>query len=96
MESMTSISRIELPDGQHTLIERLESHVGLLTIRELAILMRRNRKTIYAMVRDGLIPRFNDGSDKLLVDPKTYAEFLRAMNPLMVKASRPRSFRQTA
>lgn len=96
MGRTTTISRIEPPDGQHTLIERLEAHVGMLTVPDVARLLGKNRTTVYLMVKQRLIPSVNDGSRDIRIDPKTYATFLRELNPMMAKASRPRTFQRSA
>lgn len=71
-----------------SVLEQVEQHQGVLKVKDLVKILGIHRQTVYEMMADGRIPTIQDGLESKRVDPKTYAYYLRKMNPMMREAAR--------
>ncbi len=74
------------------LIEKIESHEGLMTARDVMEITGLGRRKVYEMLDNQEIPTVPLGKNTKAkrVDPRTWAYVMRKRNPLMRDADRAR------
>ena len=76
MSSEGNMNVLPMPDPKLELADRIQRHVGLLTVAEVVPLLGFKRTTIYDMCRDGRIPYLRFG-DSVRFDPMQLADWVR-------------------